>query len=66
MPQAQMVSILFSSGSVIVTYQISIHNDTTDEQLEAIFDAFVQAANDGTFGGNFALDAESIRVDTCK
>ena len=53
----------FSAGSVMVDYTIHVTDATSEDEVEAIFDSLVGAAENGELG-NFTVD--SVQVDTCR
>ena len=47
----------------MVDYTIHVTDATSEDEVEAIFDSLVVAAENGELG-NFTVD--SVQVDTCK
>ena len=58
-----VADMTFSAGSVMVDYTIHVTDATSEDEVEAIFDSLVVAAENGELG-NFTVD--SVQVDTCK
>lgn len=55
-----------ASGYVAVSFEVILRSDTTSAQLEAIFDALVEGAEDGTLATDVIALANTVEFSTCE
>ncbi|KAK2160869.1 hypothetical protein NP493_1610g01023 [Ridgeia piscesae] len=59
----EIIKVTFSEGSVVVNYELAVNKAAATKTLETIVDTVKEATKNGSFG-NFAIDPESVKVES--